>query len=160
MATRRRVFFSFHFKRDAWRAGQVRNSHIVKSPNDTSTGFIDAADWEKVKKNGDAAVKRWINDQLSGTSVTLVLIGAKTHTRDLVLYEIGKSIEKGNGLLGIRVHNVKDQNKSTDAPGEVPLPAGYYHPSQIYNGVYDWVNDDGREKISEWIEQAAKAAGR
>jgi len=72
----RKIFFSFHYERDAWRAGQVRNCNVVASED--QYGFIDAADWESIKKKGDAAIKGWIDDQLKNTSVTIVLIGAET----------------------------------------------------------------------------------
>lgn len=54
----RKIFFSFHFDRDAWRAGQVRNSDLI--PNEDEYGFIDSADWEEVKRNGVDSIKRWI----------------------------------------------------------------------------------------------------
>jgi hypothetical protein len=31
-------------------------------------------EWETIKKGGDAAVKKWIDDQLNGKSVAIVLI--------------------------------------------------------------------------------------
>jgi len=68
----RRVFFSFHYEKDVWRANVVRNSWVSK-PDRESAGFIDAADFEKLKKQGEEAIKRWINGQLEGTSVTAVL---------------------------------------------------------------------------------------
>ncbi len=37
----RRVFFSFHYERDVWRAGQVRNSWVTKDREEA--GFWDAA---------------------------------------------------------------------------------------------------------------------
>ncbi|MGH7856257.1 MAG: TIR domain-containing protein [Candidatus Binatia bacterium] len=80
----RRVFFSFHYERDNWRAGQVRNSWVTK-PDRESAGFWDAAAWEEVKKRGDDAIKRWIRDQMAGSSVTAVLIGRDTSTRGLRL---------------------------------------------------------------------------
>ncbi len=67
----RRTFFSFHFKNDIWRANQVRNSWVTKE-NNVAAGFIDAAEFEKIKREGDAAVKRWIEKQLEGTTVTVV----------------------------------------------------------------------------------------
>ena len=88
----RRVFFSFHYERDAWRASQVRNSWVTK-PDREAAGFWDAAEWEKVKKQGDAAIKRWIDKGLEGTSVTVVLIGTETCSRKWVRYEIQKSHE-------------------------------------------------------------------
>lgn len=41
----RRVFFSFHYERDAWRAAQVRNSWVTK-PDREAAGFWDAVAWE------------------------------------------------------------------------------------------------------------------
>ena len=73
----RHVFFSFHYERDIWRASQVRNSWVTQ-PNRESSGFWDAASWEEVKKKGDLEVKKWIRDQMKGTSVTVVLIGTET----------------------------------------------------------------------------------
>jgi hypothetical protein len=71
----RKVFFSFHYKNDVWRANQIRNSWVTKD-NKEAAGFIDAADFEKVEKEGEDAIKRWISKQLDGTSVTVVLIGS------------------------------------------------------------------------------------
>jgi len=36
---------------------------------------MDAAAWEEVKRRGEAAVKAWIDRELSGIRVTVVLIG-------------------------------------------------------------------------------------
>lgn len=92
----RRVFFSFDYDRDVWRASQVRNSGMTSD----SRGFIDAADWESIEREGDSAIKRWINEQLDGTTVTAVLIGAETDKSEWVRYEIERSWEIGNGILG------------------------------------------------------------
>lgn len=81
----RKTFFSFHYERDAWRAANVRNSGVLAK--DDEYGFIDAADWEKIERDGDAAIKRWIQEQLKNTTATVVLIGAETATREWVLYE-------------------------------------------------------------------------
>lgn len=45
----RRTFFSFHYENDVWRANIVRNSWVTKSDRDAA-GFVDAADFEEVKK--------------------------------------------------------------------------------------------------------------
>jgi MTH538 TIR-like domain (DUF1863) len=74
----RRVFFSFHYEKDGQRASVVRNSWVTKGEDG---GFIDAAAWEEVKNKGDASVKKWIEEQLMGTSVTVVLIGSETSSR-------------------------------------------------------------------------------
>ncbi|MFX0206829.1 MAG: TIR domain-containing protein [Candidatus Hodarchaeota archaeon] len=156
----RRVFFSFHYERDVWRASQVRNSWVTK-PDRESAGFWDAAKWEEVKRQGRTAIKNWINRQLDGTSVTVVLIGPETSKREWVRYEIQQSIEKGNGIIGIRIHNLKDQSGKTDQEGDLDfgLVDGEHTFSELYP-VYDWVEDDGYENLGDWVEAAAIRASR
>jgi len=134
----RKVFFSFHYERDVWRANVVRNSWVTK-PDREDAGFIDASEFEKLKKQGDSAVKRWIDSQLEGTSVTAVLIGYETYSRRWVRYEIIKSFDKGNGLLGIYIHKIKDKDGKTDFKGENPFE---------YVGVY--LGKDGKAEYVEF----------
>ena len=65
------VFFSFHYDDDILRVGQIRNSGIVLPAGDTARGFIDSASWESVKRQGEGAIKKWIDNELNGTSVTV-----------------------------------------------------------------------------------------
>jgi MTH538 TIR-like domain (DUF1863) len=156
----RHTFFSFHYERDAWRAGQIRNSWVTRDYE--ASGFWDKAKWEEVKRQGDAEIKAWIDRQLEGTSVTVVLIGAETSTRKYVDYEITQSWAKGNGLLGIYIHNVKDMSASTDIKGENPFTKWTFQRSGniVTIPTYDWVNDSGYQNIGDWIESAAIAAAR
>jgi hypothetical protein len=161
----RRVFFSFHYERDIWRASQIRNSWVTKLDREYA-GFWDAASWEEVQKKGDEAIKRWIDAQLQGTSVTAVLIGAETSERKYVGYEIEQSHNRGNGMLAIYIHNMQDQYRRTDLPGKNPLTEWHIIRngskillSNIYR-AYDWVANYGYVNLGTWIEQAAKDAGR
>ncbi|HFF4699380.1 TPA: TIR domain-containing protein, partial [Acinetobacter baumannii] len=79
----RKVFFSFKYD-DVSRAMIVRNSWVTHD----SAGFIDKAEFEEVKRKGDAAIKYWIDNQLKNTSVTVVLIGENTKKSKWVRYEI------------------------------------------------------------------------
>ena len=145
----RRAFFSFKYKSDVSRAMVVRNSWVTQDKE--AAGFIDAANFEKIKKQGDAVIKRWIDNQLSGTSVTVVLVGANTCSSRWVKYEIEKSKEIGNGLLAIDVSKIKDLNSNTsDRCGKIPK--GY--------SFYLWNKDEGYKNMGHWIEKAAKDAGR
>jgi hypothetical protein len=145
----RRVFFSFKYKQDVSRAMVVRNSWVTQERE--AAGFIDAADFEKLKRQGVTAIKNWIDKQLEGISVTVVLVGEKTCNSRWVKYEIEKSIEKGKGLLGIDISKIKDlQGNKSERCGQIPK--GY--------DFYLWNNDDGYNKMSDWIEKAAKEAGR
>ena len=114
--------------------------------------FYDKAQWEQVKRNGDGAIKRWIDNQLNGCSVTVVLIGKETANRRWVKYEIQKSIELGKGLIGIDISKIENRDGETDSTGVNPLPTGYKR--------YLWNNDNGRKNLGNWIEQAARDAGR
>jgi hypothetical protein len=157
----RRTFFSFHYERDVWRAGQIRNSWVTKDRE--AAGFWDAAKWEEVKKKGEDAIHKWIDDQLNGTSVTVVLIGAETSTRKYVDYEVTQSHKRGNGMLGIYIHNMKDANGKTDTKGANPFDKWTFKNSEgtvVTYPTYDWVNNDGYNKLGDWIEAAAKKAGR
>lgn len=151
----RKVFFSFHFKRDAWRAGQVRNSDMLADEDEY--GVIDAAAWEKIEKEGDDAIKRWINDQIKYTSVTVVLIGAETAERDWIDFEIRRSLERGNALMGVRIHQCKDQTGNTDTAGPNPLDQILLADGKPLSSIfrtYDWVDDNGRENLGHWVEDA------
>ena len=144
----RRVFFSFEYK-DVSRAMVVRNSWVTQERQ--SAGFIDAADFESLKRQGDTAIKNWIDKQLEGTTVTVVLVGEETCNSRWVKYEIEKSIEKDNGLLGIDVSKIKDlQGNTSERCGEIPK--GY--------NFYLWNKGDGYNKMGDWIEKAAKDAGK
>lgn len=151
----RRVFFSFHYERDVWRASQVRNSWVTK-PDREAAGFWDAAAWEEVKKKGEEAIRRWINKQLEGTSVTVVLIGAETSERKYVQYEINQNWDRGNGLIGIYIHNLKDRNGKTDIKGTDPFVKLGYKGIRTYN----WVSDNGYENLGDWVEAAYERAQR
>lgn len=153
----RKIFFSFHYERDAWRAGQVRNSDLL--PNEDEHGFIDAAAWEEIKRKGDPAIQNWIKEQLEGTSVTVVLIGAETSERPWVDYEIRESWKRGNAIIGLYINGVKDQDSKTDTKGANPLDGIYLTDSQPLSSVcktYDWVLNDGRNNLGSWADQAAK----
>ena len=145
----RRVFFSFKYRSDVSRAMVVRNSWVMQGRE--AAGFIDAANFEKVERQGDDAIRRWINAQLTGTSVTVVLVGAYTCDSRWVKYEIRRSKAIGNGLLGIDISKIKDLNGNiSERCGR--LPTGYE--------FYLWNNDGGYENLGDWIETAARAAGR
>jgi len=161
----RRVFFSFHRNRDMWRVNVIRQ-HWVTKPDREAAGYWDAAAWEELKKKGDDAVKRWIDKQMEGTSVTVVLIGKETSGRKWVKYEVKKSHKDGKGLLGVYIHKLKDKDGNTDEKGD-----NYFgvigkdkDGNDVYFGqlypTYDWKDNDGYENFGDWVEKAAKKAGK
>ncbi|MBB3103840.1 TIR domain-containing protein [Azomonas macrocytogenes] len=146
----RHVFFSFHYQHDIWRVNQIRNlGEIVGC---ATAGFRDASLWEKQMHENQAAIRKRIDEGLYGTSVTVICIGAETAGRTFIDYEIEQSIARGNGLLGLRIHMLKNQYGKTDPPG--PIPARLIEADVP---IYDYTS---HTKLKEYIEQAARRAGR
>ena len=147
----RTVFFSFHYQRDVFRVNQIRS--IPKITGTAAAGFRDASLWEEAKRKGDAAIKRLIDNALQGTTVTVVCIGYKTAGRRYINYEIDQSFKRGNGLVALQIHHLDGgSNRGTDPPGDVPrkiTDAGFK--------AYKYVDKD---KLADWIEQAATRAGK
>ncbi len=156
----RKVFYSFHYVPDNWRASQVRNMGSIEGSTVASDN-----DWETVKRGGDAAVQRWIDAQISGRSCGVVLIGSATAGRKWINYEIEKCWNDGKGLLGIHIHNLKDRDGRQSSKGAnpfatftlkngtVPLSSvvkAYDPPHFMSTDVYSHI----QANLEQWIESA------
>ena len=147
--TGRPVFFSFHYRRDIWRASNIRKSNQFSAQ--AAAGWTDASLWEKAKLTGSGEVRRLIESGLADTSVTVVLIGAETSKRRWVDYEIRRSYERGNGVIGVRIHRLADQFRKRDIRGDTPA-------ALIENQAF--VRDYNSARLGSWIELAAIGAGK
>ncbi|MDR2203187.1 MAG: TIR domain-containing protein [Nitrososphaerota archaeon] len=161
----RRVFFSFHYDNDINRAMVVRNSDVIRGTE--ATGFVDKADFEKVERQGKQAVHEWIDKQLEGTSVTVVLIGTETLSRPFVQYEIFKSLKRENGVIGVHISGIKDMITKMPEPKENvhTIIGNRNDESPIYfddiaDGIYDYINDGGYQNLGQWIEASARKHGK
>jgi len=156
----RRVFYSFHYLPDAWRTSQVRNIGAVEGNKPASDN-----DWETVKKGGDKAIQKWIDDQLNGRSCAVVLIGKETAGRKWITYEIEKAWNDKKGIVGIYVHNLKDSDGNQTTKGKNPfdhltmkrdnakmssIVKAYDPPYSDSKKVYDHIS----QNLSAWIEEA------
>lgn len=114
----RRCFYSFHYQPDNWRASTVRNIGTIEG-NQPATDN----DWESVTGGADPEekIKRWIAAQMQGRTCTIVLVGSGTAKRKWINYEIIKSWNEGLGVVGIRIHGLKDRFGQTSAVGENPF---------------------------------------
>lgn len=146
----RHVFFSFHYQRDIFRVNQIRS--LPNIMGESAAGFRDSSLWENAKQKGDDVIKRMIDNGLNGTSVTVVCIGAATAGRKFINYEINESIRRGNGILGVRIHNLIGHDGRQDVPGQIPpLLTAIGAPVYLYTS-----NND----LGGWIERAAILARR
>lgn len=129
----KRVYFGFDYDDvKSFRANVVRNHDLLKRDVE-GVGFYDASIWEDAELHGADAVKRLINTNLENTSATCILIGTRTWQRRWVRYEIMKSYDRGNLLLGIHINGITDKNQQKFAQGKNPFTQlGFY------------INDSGR----------------
>ena len=146
----RRVFFSFDYQRDIFRVNEIRN--IPNVIGCAAAGFQDASIWEQTTKKGDVAIKALIDQGLDGTAVTVMCVGSKTAGRTYINYEIDQSIARGNGIVAVRIHHLKDKDGKADWAGAIPsrIEARGYKAYEYVDHAY----------LGRWIEEAAKAAGR
>ena len=144
----RRVFFSFHYDNDVWRANQVRDSNVVAGME--VAGFFGESEYQAARKRKEAT-KQMILRHLDGTSVTVVLIGTQTANRPWVKFEIEQSIARKNGLLGIQIHHLKNQTGQTGFAGPIPKV-----PRNVTFPVYAW--DGDLDHFRQEIEAAGKRA--
>lgn len=143
----RRTFFSFHYLPDVWRAWNVRNSWVVRADDQISRGFFDNSVFEAKKRESDASLKNFLRDGLYNTSVTCVLAGTNTWARRWVRYEIARSVVRGNGLLTVDIHGLKNNAGETCERGANPLDQiGLYKTA---NGIFlaEW-------KGGKWVKYA------
>ena len=145
---KRRVFFSFHYERDVWRAGQVRNVGTVEGNEPLSDN-----DWEQVKRGGDKAIKTWIENQVASRSCTVVLVGAQTSQRPWILYEIERTWALGKGLVGIHIHGLKDRCGKQDGKGYNP----FHSVRDDTNGIGELANVVPIHDPTSWDSKATYA---
>lgn len=154
----RQIFYSFHYDNDVFRVQQIRNIGALEDNKPVS-----ANEWETVKKGGDSAIEKWIDDNMKYRSCVVVLIGAKTANRKWVKHEIQKAWKDGKGLLGIYVHNLSCPRNGKCSPGPNPFAQFTFkdgngnvksipckNPSSI--NAYNEIKDN----LEDWIEEAIR----
>jgi hypothetical protein len=154
----RKVFTSFHYKPDNWRASQIRNMGKLEG-----NGIASTNKWEEVTKGGNTAIEKWIDDNMSGKSCVIVFVGENTAGRKWIKYEIKKAWEEGRGIFGIYVHNLKDSDGNQANKGSNPfddfkigdtamssIVKCYNPPYTASTSVYDYIKNN----IEDWIEKA------
>jgi hypothetical protein len=81
-----KCFLSFHYKPDNWRVQKVKQMGAIEGQ-----ALLDSNGWESVKRGGDAAIQKWIDDNMKGRDCLVVLVGEKTAGRRWVNYEIKRA---------------------------------------------------------------------
>jgi hypothetical protein len=141
----RRTFFSFHYAPDVWRAWNVRNSWVVKPEDQVDSGFFDSSVFEASKRESDDSLKALLRKGLENTSVTCVLAGTDTWSRRWVRYEIARSVLKGNGLLTVYIHGVKNRDGLVAPKGPDPLAQMGVYKTESGIFLAEW-------KDNKWVK--------
>jgi hypothetical protein len=140
------------------RVQQIRNIGVLEGNTPVS-----ANDWETLKKSGDKAVEKWIDDNMEYRSCVIVLIGSETADRPWVKYEIKRAWDKRKGLLGIYIHNIKDPKTGTCGQGKNPYDQFTVDGKKLsdyvkcYNPKSSDAYNDIAANIDSWIETAIKS---
>lgn len=146
----RKVFYSFDFDRDNWRAGQIRNIGSVEGDKP-----VNGNRWEEVKEKSDYVIEKWIDDNLKDKSCLVVLIGERTSERRWVRYEINRTQELGKAICGIYIHKLSDRFGEQSSRGRNPLPS--YAP--VFDSIYSsssYVYNDIKENLIWLVEEAIR----
>lgn len=157
----KRVFLSFHYTNDNWRVQQIKNIGNIEEQT-----LLSYNEWEKIKQQGDTAIKNWINAQMSGKSCVVVLIGANTANRKWINYEISHAWDGGKPLVGIYVNKLKDVNGNQSTKGNNPFAYIKLQNGQTLDELipcftptgassteaYDWI----KSNIENVVEKAVK----
>jgi hypothetical protein len=159
--TKRQVFYSFHYENDVRRVQQIRNIGAIEG-----NAPVSPNEWETVKRGGDAAIQRWIDENMHYRSCVIVLIGSQTANRKWINYEIKKAWSEKKGLFGIYIHNLKDPVEGISPAGKNPFE--YLTPSgtslsryvQAYNPSSSNAYGEIRNNLDQWIEAAIASAQR
>jgi hypothetical protein len=154
------VFYSFHYDNDVFRVQQIRNMGVVEGDEPVSPN-----EWEQLKRRGDAAVERWIDESMKYKRCVIVLIGSQTASRPWVKYEIKRAWESKKGLFGIYIHNLRCPRTGTCAKGSNPFYNWNIGSQSMASLVtcYDPTSSDAYGEISKnlqsWVSTAIGAAG-
>ena len=161
----RNCFYSFHYIPDNARASQVRNIGAIEGNRPASDN-----DWEAVTRGGNDAIKKWIADQMKGKTCAVVLVGTGTANRKWINHEIVQAWDNDLGVVGIRIHGLKNLAGETSVKGENPFDyithggtqkklssiVKCYDPAGATSKErYDWISTH----LSNAVDEAIKIRG-
>ena len=156
---KRQIFYSFDFENDVSRVEMIRN---IGALEDNKPVSVD--EWEEVKKKGEPAIEKWIDNNMSHRSCVVVLIGERTANRKWIKYEIKKAWREGKGLLGVYIHNIECPSNGKGIKGNNPFARFTISGGTRVLEVVKCYNPDPndacksiKENLETWVENAIKA---
>lgn len=149
------VFYSFHYGNDVFRVQQIRNIGVLEGNTPANPN-----DWETIKRQGETAIKNWIDANMKYKQCVIVLIGSETADRKWVKYEIEKAWNEGKPIFGIYIHNLSCPKTGKSRKGKNPFELFSVGDKRLSSLVacyepnpYDAYNDIANN-IASWIDTA------
>jgi len=160
--TKRHVFYSFHYDNDVMRVQQIRNIGVLEGQP-----LVHPNEWEEIKRGGNRAIQNWIDTNMEGKSCLVVLVGEKTAGREWVNYEIKHAWNKGMGVLGIYIHNIKCPRAGISRQGDNPFRGFAINGTISLDSVVTCYNpnpynayNDIAYNLESWVENAIQIRSR
>lgn len=155
----KKCFLSFHYAPDCWRVQMIKQIGAIEEQP-----LLTTNKWEEVKKGGDDAIKKWIDDNMKDKSCLIVLVGEKTAGRRWVKYEIKKAWEKGMGVMAIHIHKLENSVGEQAKKGGDPFDGLTANGEAVKGKIYDppfqtskYVYNHIAENIDDWVQAAIDA---
>lgn len=137
----RRVFISYQHSDQL----KARGLNLMTYNRNVDCDFTGRHLLDPVKSQDPTYISQKIKEQIKGSSATIVLIGAHTAESAWVDKEIEWSIEKGNGVVGIRI----------DPDAAIPEGLTEYGAE-----ILDWFTPEDVRLFDDAIERAIVGTSR
>lgn len=132
--TTRRVFICY----EGSDRKKAKGFRLLRWNKNVDVEFHDRHLLDPVDSTNEQYIKSCIRDQMKGTSTTVVLVGENTQDSEWVDYEIERSLDKGNGIVAVKLPGVSEDK----VPDKIKENGGE---------VVDW----NPEEFGDAIERAA-----
>lgn len=147
------VFYSFYYQEDNWRVHQIMEMGVVEGQQ-----LLVPQKWESVKKDGDRAIRNWIDNEMKYKSAVIVLNGTYTAGRPWVQYEIRRAWEIKKPLLSIDINGLKDREGNTAPRGKDPFSCigdwkTVFIPKHQFDGPSEQIYGKIKENLQTWAKQ-------
>jgi hypothetical protein len=140
----KRIFISYHHKDQQ----KAKGFNLLQWNKNVGVEFVGRHLLDPVDSSNEDYIAAKVKEQMKGTSVTVVLLGHEAENSSWVKWEIEQSLEKGNGILAIKLYD--------DVPDPTPeSPVGKI----LYDSGAEIIGWDVKG-FEGAIERAFKAAGR
>lgn len=140
------VFVSYHYNSDNKIAKEI--TRIINK--DKINIFTVVKESEKKKDSED--IKNWVNEEISKTRITLLLISKETLKREYVSYELEKSMANGNTIIPILIDT--EENNFSESEIELIREELIKKLSNKKIRMRRWVKENGNENILNWLNEA------